>query len=83
MHCIALDPVNCFVVCAHCCRVDSRTSFSVWLCEQHNIVNKKIGKPSFPCTMEKLDERWRKGKPACWGEDADEEATPSSLGRDL
>lgn len=64
-------------------RVDSRASFSEWLCEQHNIVNKKIGKPLFPCTMEKLDERWRKGRPACWGEDADEEAIPASLGQDL
>ncbi|KAF1318229.1 Augmenter of liver regeneration, partial [Globisporangium splendens] len=63
-------------------KVDSRTSFSLWLCEQHNIVNKKIGKPAFPCTMEKLDERWKKGRSACWGEDGDDEAIPSSLGQD-
>ncbi|GLD93280.1 hypothetical protein PINS_up001872 [Pythium insidiosum] len=63
-------------------RVDSRSSFSLWLCEQHNLVNKKIHKPLFECTMEKLDERWRKGRPACWGEDADPEATPSTLGQD-
>jgi FAD-linked sulfhydryl oxidase len=55
--------------------VDSRTSFSTWLCEQHNIVNKKIGKKSFPCTMEKLEERWRKGVPACW---KDEDVIPAS-----
>ncbi|TYZ65352.1 hypothetical protein PybrP1_012676 [[Pythium] brassicae (nom. inval.)] len=63
-------------------RVDSRVSFSQWLCEQHNVVNRKIGKPLFSCSMEKLDERWRKGRPACWGEDGDEDAIPASLGRD-
>lgn len=62
--------------------VDSRTSFSLWLCEQHNIVSKKIHKPLFECTMEKLDERWRKGRPACWGEDSDADAAPASLGKD-
>lgn len=63
--------------------MDSRTNLALWLCEQHNTVNKKIHKPTFECTMEKLNERWRKGKPACWGQDADAEAIPSSLGQEL
>ena len=32
------------------------------LCEQHNIVNKKLGKPVFSCDMQTLDDRWRKSK---------------------
>ncbi|RLN70587.1 hypothetical protein BBJ28_00026639, partial [Nothophytophthora sp. Chile5] len=59
----------------------SRMTFSMWLCEQHNIVNRKIHRPTFECTMENLEERWRKGKPSCWGEDADPEATAESLGK--
>ncbi|RMX67850.1 hypothetical protein KXD40_001314 [Peronospora effusa] len=59
--------------------VESRTSFSMWLCEQHNIVNRKIHKPMFKCTMENLEERWRKGKPSCWGEDGDEDSTQDTL----
>ncbi|KAF4324221.1 hypothetical protein BBO99_00000061 [Phytophthora kernoviae] len=61
-------------------RVESRTTFSMWLCEQHNIVNRKIHKPVFDCTMEKLEERWRKGKPSCWGEDGDEETAQENMG---
>lgn len=52
-------------------RVESRTTFSMWLCEQHNIVNRKLHKPVFECTMENLSKRWRKGNPACWGENSD------------
>ncbi|KAF4130102.1 Erv1 / Alr family [Phytophthora infestans] len=33
----------------------------MWLCEQHNVVNRKLNKPVFECTMEKLEKRWRKG----------------------
>lgn len=54
----------------------------MWLCEQHNIVNRKIHKPVFECSMDKLDERWRKGRPECWGEDGDADAAPASLGKD-
>ena len=31
----------------------------------HNKVNKLLNKEIFPCTLELLDERWRKGKPPC------------------
>ncbi|KAL9188597.1 hypothetical protein ACHAXT_006975 [Thalassiosira profunda] len=47
-------------------RTETREDLCVWLCEQHNIVNAKLGKPIFNCTMDKLDERWRKSSnPDC------------------
>jgi FAD-linked sulfhydryl oxidase len=49
-------------------RAQSRTELCQWLCEQHNTVNEKLGKPLFDCTMTSLDERWRKSnKPECQG----------------
>ncbi|CEG39193.1 augmenter of liver regeneration [Plasmopara halstedii] len=62
-------------------RVESRTTFSIWLCEQHNIVNRKIQKPEFECTMNRLEERWRKGHPVCWGQESDAESAGESLGQ--
>jgi FAD-linked sulfhydryl oxidase len=48
-------------------RAKSRKDLCVWLCEQHNLVNKKLGKPIFKCDMNTLDERWRKSKnPKCY-----------------
>lgn len=38
----------------------SREDLCIWLCEQHNQVNTKLGKQMFKCDMKKLDERWRK-----------------------
>jgi hypothetical protein len=32
-------------------RVESREAFSVWVCEQHNLVNEKIGKPPYKCDL--------------------------------
>ena len=47
-------------------KTESRDDLCIWLCEQHNVVNKKLGKPLFQCTIEKLDERWRKSTdPKC------------------
>ena len=47
-------------------KTESRDDLCIWLCEQHNVVNKKLGKPVFQCTIEKLDERWRKSTdPKC------------------
>ena len=38
----------------------------MWLCEQHNLVNEKLGKDLFKCDMNTLDERWRKSSdPRC------------------
>lgn len=64
--------------CSHCAadlrtalveappRVESRSQFCIWMCEAHNRVNRIQGKQEFPCTMDKLDLRWRDG-----GEDCD------------
>ncbi|CAM9431062.1 unnamed protein product, partial [Discosporangium mesarthrocarpum] len=46
--------------------VESRLALSLWACRQHNIVNAKLGKSPFPCTLKKLDERWKTGKKSCW-----------------
>lgn len=37
-------------------RLDSQHDFAQWLCEAHNRVNLRLGKPVFDCTT--LDERW-------------------------
>lgn len=40
---------------------------SLWMCEQHNEVNEKLGKQKFPCNLAALDERWRVSKrKECW-----------------
>lgn len=45
---------------------ETRQDLCLWLCDQHNRVNKKLGKPLFECTMQNLDERWRKSTdPKC------------------
>eukprot|EP00546_Thalassionema_frauenfeldii_P000643 CAMPEP_0178937006 /NCGR_PEP_ID=MMETSP0786-20121207/25502_1 /TAXON_ID=186022 /ORGANISM="Thalassionema frauenfeldii, Strain CCMP 1798" /LENGTH=130 /DNA_ID=CAMNT_0020615499 /DNA_START=154 /DNA_END=546 /DNA_ORIENTATION=+ len=41
-------------------RAESRKDLCQWLCEQHNLVNDKLGKKTFSCDMKTLDERWRK-----------------------
>jgi len=42
---IALDPP----------KVQSREAFALWMCQQHNIVNKKLGKPEFTCNMRRIE----------------------------
>lgn len=39
--------------------VGGREDLSLWMCQAHNEVNKKLGKPIFDCT--KWKERWRDG----------------------
>lgn len=46
--------------------VHSREAFSLWLCKHHNAVNEHNGKPTFPCSLPALDERWRVGARGCW-----------------
>lgn len=41
--------------------VRSGPSLRKWLCGIHNEVNQRLGKPSFPCTEAKLNERWLDG----------------------
>lgn len=36
-------------------RVDSREAFAVWVCQQHNLVNEKLGKPTFSCDLVSLE----------------------------
>ncbi|XP_041987874.1 FAD-linked sulfhydryl oxidase ALR [Aricia agestis] len=37
----------------------TRDELAKWLCDRHNTVNKKLGKPLFDCS--KVHERWRDG----------------------
>jgi FAD-linked sulfhydryl oxidase len=60
-------------------RVDSRASFSLWMCEQHNAVNEALGKAPFACLLAELDQRWRFGRPECWG--AASQSAEESLGQ--
>eukprot|EP00953_Heterococcus_sp_UTEX-ZZ885_P011089 6427-Heterococcus_DN1.PRE.12 len=46
--------------------VASREKLSLWMCEQHNIVNRKLGMPEVQCTLELLDRRWKKGHKGCF-----------------
>ena len=36
-------------------KLDNRLDFVVWMCEQHNMVNKKLGKPEFKCNMRRIE----------------------------
>ena len=37
-------------------KVSSQEEFSTWMCEAHNIVNRRLNKPVFDCR--RLDDRW-------------------------
>ena len=41
--------------------VSGRVGLSKWLCNRHNEVNERLGKPVFDCSIEKTDERWKDG----------------------
>ena len=60
--------------------LESRTSFSVWMCRMHNRVNSKIGKSEYSCNIDALDLRWRKNA-YCEGESGEEAA--ASLNQDM
>lgn len=47
-------------------RLESRDGFSTWMCEQHNEVNRRLGKKEFDCSIANILLRWRKGDPKCW-----------------
>jgi FAD-linked sulfhydryl oxidase len=44
-------------------KVASRTEFTKWMCDLHNEVNVRLGKPVFDC--ERVDERWLDGPDDC------------------
>ena len=48
---------------------ESRASLMGWMCRAHNRVNERLGKPVVDCSIDKLEERWKKGPAVC---DADE-----------
>lgn len=39
-------------------RLDSREALAQWLCERHNEVNRRLGKPEFGCDAKVLEERY-------------------------
>jgi mitochondrial FAD-linked sulfhydryl oxidase len=41
--------------------VSGRVGLSRWLCEAHNEVNGRLGKPQFDCSIKSTDERWKDG----------------------
>ena len=47
-------------------RVDSRKDFMIYVCTLHNIVNRTLLKPVYPCNFELLEERWHSGCSECW-----------------
>ena len=46
-------------------RAGSRAELSVWMCELHNRVNAKLGKPLWSCDLKALDARWLDGGARC------------------
>ena len=43
----------------HAVKVGSRQELERWMCDMHNEVNGRLGKPLFPC--DRVGERWRDG----------------------
>ena len=58
-------------------RVNSRETLCLWLCELHNEVNVKLGKPIFRCEIRALDNRWKEGEISCWRSEDEDTVTPS------
>jgi FAD-linked sulfhydryl oxidase len=66
-----LDTFSQFYPCWYCAehlrdemikmppKVESKKSLGKWLCDMHNVVNERLGKPIFDCN--KIDERWKDG----------------------
>jgi hypothetical protein len=46
------------MVAEHPVDATDNRALSLWLCSVHNIVNARLGKPQFPCTLDALKERW-------------------------
>ena len=36
-------------------QLESREKFALWVCQQHNLVNSKLGKPEFKCSIRRLE----------------------------
>ena len=69
------DALGSFYPCAHCAnylraelaqlppKTEGRVELSNWLCNLHNVINARLGKPQFDCS--RVLERWRTGGPGC------------------
>ena len=42
-------------------QLDNQKDFSLWVCRQHNYVNKILGKSQYKCDYQKLMQRWKTG----------------------
>jgi FAD-linked sulfhydryl oxidase len=51
--------INIFRLMYHPPDISSQKSFARWMCEVHNMINRKLEKPLFDCS--KVNERWRDG----------------------
>tara|TARA_B000000557_G_C20615360_1_gene375734 strand:- start:110 stop:592 length:483 start_codon:yes stop_codon:yes gene_type:complete len=40
-------------------KLGSRKDFIAWMCFQHNLVNKKLNKKIFDCSLESYEKRWK------------------------
>lgn len=58
----------------------SRGAFSLWMCQMHNSVNERLGKPAFDCS--KTDERWRTGPADGSCDEPEQVATAAADGGD-
>ena len=66
-----LEGISRFYPCGYCAehmrqelkddppRTQSRSDLAQWMCELHNKVNERLGKPIFPCA--RVFERWKTG----------------------
>jgi FAD-linked sulfhydryl oxidase len=57
----------------HPVRAAGNRDLSLWLCEVHNVVNKRLGKAVFSCTIEAITERW--GECGCFDKEEKPTAT--------
>lgn len=55
----------------------SRADFSRWMCEAHNVVNRRLGKPTFNCAL--AEARW--AGVACEVDEEGREACSLEVGR--
>lgn len=47
----------------------------IYVCTLHNIVNRTLLKPVYPCNFDVLEERWHTGCPECWSSDGKKKMT--------
>jgi FAD-linked sulfhydryl oxidase len=72
-----LRTISTLYPCTHCAHdfeadmhanppdLSNRDGFSVWMCERHNMVNSKLGKPQFDCKKVLKRWLWSMADPSC------------------